>query len=297
MRHNTSKFAAALLVLLPGIALGLSVDSYDGTADCNGWSTDLQLTIQPTAFLVHLETAVVLRDQTGAEVERFDSSGFLEFIPGTTSTYSYSGTWTTLLDGQYQMTASYVVNDIIADGGNITADSLAVSLSCGTGTGDSDAQDPPVCTYPRPYWMRHRDVWPVTELVLGAVRYGQDELLDLLRRPPRGDVTLLLARQLIAAKLNLAAGADQAIVPTVAAADAYLTDHPLLSRPRRAAQWTGIRLALGLLGYNFQGCPEAEKALVLTPDDLFDEDQPELSAMEKEFVAPQNFGSVKSLFR
>lgn len=297
MRHNASKYVAALLVLWPGIALGLTVGSYDGTADCNGWSTDLQLTMQQSTFLVHLETAVVLRDQAGAEVERFDSSGFLEFIPGTTTTYSYAGTWTTVLDGQYQMTASYVVNDIIPDGGNISADSLTVSFSCGTDTGGSDAQDPPVCTYPRPYWMRHRDAWPVPELVLGAVRYDQDQLLDLLRQPPRGDVTLLLARQLIAAKLNLAAGADQTIVPMVEAADAYLVDQPLQSRPRGGAQRTGLHLALGLLGYNFQGCPEAEKALVLTQDDFFDEDQSELSAMEKEFVAPENFGSVKSLFR
>ena len=57
MRHNTSKFAAALLVLWPGIALGLTVDGYDGTADCNGWNTNLQLTMQPSTFLVHLETA------------------------------------------------------------------------------------------------------------------------------------------------------------------------------------------------------------------------------------------------
>lgn len=296
MRNYASRLTAALLVLSPGIALGLSVDNYDGTADCNGWSTDLQLTIQPTAFLVHLETAVVLKDQAGVEIERVSSSGFLDIVPGTTATYSYSGVWSTVLDGQYQMTASYLLNDIVVDGGNFYADSLSVSFTCGTESGGG-ASGEPVCVHPRPYWLRHRDAWPVTELTLGAGTYGQDELYGLLRRPPRGDVTLLLARQLIAAKLNLAAGADPSAVPVVAEADAYLSDHPLLSRPRRGAQMTGVRLALRLLAYNFQGCPAAAKALTPSQDDAFDEDQTELLTMEKEFVQPESFGSVKSLFR
>lgn len=61
-------------------------------------------------------------------------------------------------------------------------------------------------------------------LKLGSQTYTRDELLDLLDTSPRGDASLTLAHQLIAAKLNLAEGRDpDAIASTVEHADTLLS--------------------------------------------------------------------------
>jgi hypothetical protein len=66
--------------------------------------------------------------------------------------------------------------------------------------------------YSRPlapdYWANHPAEWPVTTLTLGAQNYERDELLALVRAKAAGDASMLLARELIATLLNLAAGAD-----------------------------------------------------------------------------------------
>ena len=48
-------------------------------------------------------------------------------------------------------------------------------------------------------------------------------------------VTVILAKHLIAAKLNVISGADDGIETTTDAADQFLADHPVGSRPRGAA--------------------------------------------------------------
>jgi hypothetical protein len=65
----------------------------------------------------------------------------------------------------------------------------------------------------------------VTELQLGNVTYTQDQLLAILRSPVRGNGLLILAKQEIAAKLNIANGADgSCILQTLADADALIGD-------------------------------------------------------------------------
>jgi hypothetical protein len=82
------------------------------------------------------------------------------------------------------------------------------------------------CVYGQGYWKNHPDLWPVSALSLGDETYAAAELLALLDAPTRADASLILAQQLIAAKLNLASGADDStIAPTIAAADAWLNDY------------------------------------------------------------------------
>ena len=65
----------------------------------------------------------------------------------------------------------------------------------------------------------------MTELQLGNVTYTQEQLLDILHQPVRGNGLLILAHQLIAAKLNIAAGADPSCIQeTIAEADALIGD-------------------------------------------------------------------------
>jgi hypothetical protein len=99
--------------------------------------------------------------------------------------------------------------------------------------------------------QNHAEDWPVTSLQLGDSTYSQAELLDILKTPPRGDATVTLAHQLIAAKLNIAQGADEtAVASTIIEADNWLIDNPLGSRPKNPARSEGITYANTLDDYN-----------------------------------------------
>jgi hypothetical protein len=76
------------------------------------------------------------------------------------------------------------------------------------------------CTYTQGYWRTHPDAWPVTSLTLGTVTYQAAQLMAILENPAQSNGLVILAHQLIAAKLNIANGADPtAIQQTVIDAD------------------------------------------------------------------------------
>lgn len=70
--------------------------------------------------------------------------------------------------------------------------------------------DIPECTLTKSvgYWKTHLDEWPVDELVLGNKTYSKSKLIKLLKKRPKGDASIILAKQLIAAKLNVLSGAQ-----------------------------------------------------------------------------------------
>jgi hypothetical protein len=83
------------------------------------------------------------------------------------------------------------------------------------------------CPHGKGFWKRHTRDWPVDGLMLGNDMYGKRRLFFLLIWPVHGDASMKLGQQLIAAKLNLAAGSDPApIAQTVADADALLAAFP-----------------------------------------------------------------------
>ena len=76
------------------------------------------------------------------------------------------------------------------------------------------------CTFTIGYWKNHTDVWPPGNLTLGTVVYTPAQLLSILNQPVAGNGLVSLAQQLIAAKLNIANGADAtSIAATITAAD------------------------------------------------------------------------------
>jgi hypothetical protein len=88
-----------------------------------------------------------------------------------------------------------------------------------------EVQSSPSCSRSQGYWKNHPGQWPTTTLQLGNVTYDQQQLLDILHQPVRGNGLVLLAHQLIAAKLNIANGADASCIhDTIAAADALIGD-------------------------------------------------------------------------
>jgi hypothetical protein len=89
---------------------------------------------------------------------------------------------------------------------------------------NSNAPPPPDgCTLTLGFWKNHEEDWPVTSLTLGSVTYTQAQLLSILTQPVKGNGLVSLAHQLIAAKLNIASGADpSAISAAITAADAAI---------------------------------------------------------------------------
>jgi len=64
------------------------------------------------------------------------------------------------------------------------------------------------CTLTQGYWKNHPEEWSTRELTLGATTYTQTELLAIMNRAVKGDASVKLAHQLIAALLNQASGAS-----------------------------------------------------------------------------------------
>jgi hypothetical protein len=105
------------------------------------------------------------------------------------------------------------------------------------------------------FWRNHPGAWPVTSLNLGSKTYTQPELLNLLGAPPQGDASLILAKQLIAAKLSVANGSDPTpISATIANADnllsAFAGTLPYHVPPSSAAGRAMINDASALERYN-----------------------------------------------
>jgi hypothetical protein len=79
------------------------------------------------------------------------------------------------------------------------------------------------CTFTIGYWKNHELAWPALSLTLGSVAYNQADLLAILNEPAGGNGLLILAHQLIAAKLNILNGANPSFISaTITAADAQI---------------------------------------------------------------------------
>ncbi len=83
------------------------------------------------------------------------------------------------------------------------------------------APTPTGCTLTQGYWKNHSNEWAVQNLTLGTVNYNQTQLLSIFNRPVQGNGLISLSHQLIAAKLNIAAGASvpSSVATAIANAD------------------------------------------------------------------------------
>ena len=111
----------------------------------------------------------------------------------------------------------YVVRVFARASGALAASNPTADILVTTG---NPAQN---CTYTQGYWKNHPAAWPVGSLMLGNVNYTAAELLSILNTPAGGNGLIILAHQLIAAKLNIANGADPTFInPTITSADAAI---------------------------------------------------------------------------
>jgi uncharacterized repeat protein (TIGR01451 family) len=80
-----------------------------------------------------------------------------------------------------------------------------------------------ICGLTWGYWKNHVSLWPMTSMMLGNQTYSQSELQTILGTAVKGDVSIEMAHQLIAAKFNVANGTQISTANgAIAAADALL---------------------------------------------------------------------------
>lgn len=92
------------------------------------------------------------------------------------------------------------------------------------------------------YWKNHPEAWPVDQLTLGGRVFTKMQLLTLLRLGEKGDKTKHMLRELVAAKLNVAAGNDASCVQeSIDMADSWLARFPVCSGVRASSMtWKRI---------------------------------------------------------
>ena len=78
------------------------------------------------------------------------------------------------------------------------------------------------CSHDYPYWRDHPGDWAVESLQLGSTAYRKADLVQILSNALQTDASVVLARELIAAKLNLAQGAPSQNIDAVIQADGLL---------------------------------------------------------------------------
>lgn len=99
------------------------------------------------------------------------------------------------------------------------------AIDAGSGSGKASVEETYGCTFTQGYWKTHEEAWPVDSVSLGNRTYTKAEALAIFATPVQGNGLLALAHQLLAAKLNVANGADDAaIADAIDAADAMIGD-------------------------------------------------------------------------
>jgi len=301
MRKHITIIALVFLLVLPSMASAVYLDSVTGTADCNGWNADVAVTFRSGAMLVRLEYVVALTDAAGTEMERFEYAAEVDIPAENTMVYSFGDAWTAgLPDGAYLVTCDVLLFDIFPDGRNRFEDGFTTNFECG-GTSGGGGDDPIVtdfCPRGSGYWKNHAAGWPVMNLDLGSENLDQTALLNILNTPPRGDATVILARALIAAKLNQASGAGDDMTGVIADADAYLVDHPVYSNPRKGDRKAALAFMNDLGDYNSSDC--SDEAESETTGDTFAPSAGKYETLgfdKAASVEVMTMGSLKALYR
>lgn len=198
----------------PNAAVAFNSDQHPNPCNDSGCDNDLRLDQGIVMIVREDSTAPGTQNDRGA-------GGTLTFnfnTPVTISSFE-------ILDNEKG--ASYSINGGgsvgIPNGSNGSLQFVAVNASnvsqlvvtfSGSGAVDDLSFSVPSsgCTYTQGYWKNHPEDWPVNSLTIGGQSYTKDSLIGVLKTPVKGNGVIQLAHQLIAAKLNIANGANGSVV-------------------------------------------------------------------------------------
>lgn len=118
-----------------------------------------------------------------------------------------------------------------------------------TRTPELDSATPAACPLEQPYWRNHAAAWQVDALSVGGHEYGRSHLIAILSEDDRNPANIL-ARALIAAKLNMSKLLDSSMMQVINQGDALLATlgAPLPARVEPASYtgqgmvWTAVIL-------------------------------------------------------
>jgi hypothetical protein len=207
------------ILVLAGSAWACEYTSFMANADCYGWTASGTNTVcgsrDTLAYVVNLKQ--------GGEIIATFSSIFV--VWATDPVWSFDVPWGMDLCGDYVAEGHfyYISPDDVT-----SSHDFSIPFTCDCEEGG--------CHYTPGYWKNHAEAWPLMELTMGCVTYSQAQLLEILNTPVRGDATIILAYHLIAAKLNVANGADEPADDAIARGDRLLCMYPLFSNPRGPAR-------------------------------------------------------------
>jgi|GEM_PF-2941359 len=273
----------SFLMMAPGFTGAAEITEFSANADCTGWNATATFAFADGEFFTDMDYSVSLVDPAGGTMEYANWSGSLSRMEEAVIIKMYSDSW-----GE-DLTENYTARFVFHLSGTETV--FETDVACGTadgGDGGDGEVAPEPCHLPYYWWRRHTDQWPVQSLILGDMKMSQAELVQSQRGRNRFDRRMPLVRQIIAAKLNLANGASDDILPHLDAADDFLREYPLDRRVSRR-QMRRLRreihaLRAPLRDYNRLGCPDgtpvpggcdadagnADKAAMSTSDSTFE---------------------------
>jgi hypothetical protein len=251
--------------------------------NCDSWSLSVDLVFGQDHF-ADVDYLISLW-QDGAVVETVSGR---RLVTSDMPYLNVLGSWTDQVCGDFIVTAEL---HLTSPAGTSDAESTVPS-NCPCGV------EQEACTFGPGYWKNHPGEWPVEELYLGGATHGQQELLGMLRMPGKGRVMLALARQLIAAMLNVANGADATIQPTIVEANSLLMLHPLEIRFKGPDRRSILELKDELAAYNEQPCDRAVAGKVTSGQEEFGTSAKTMSSPEVPPTSvPTSWGEVKATYR
>ncbi|MBE0565329.1 MAG: hypothetical protein IH621_05165 [Krumholzibacteria bacterium] len=265
--------ALTTLLILPGPALGVEFVSVAGSADCNGWTSDLEIWFREGARSVELSYVVVLTDAAGAELQRYEASEALPVTEGPPVRFTYGGAFAAAPGEGCMVTAEFRLFDWFTDGHNEAVAGFTADPACAPPA--DDERPAALCTHTAGWWRRHQEQWPVDELTIGGDTWDARTLRHVLSRPAWGNLRLLLARQLIAAKFNALINPGAGMDAAIAAADGFLAENDPFTRNRGRNRWrTWLEEAMAireliapLVEFNALGCSKQPSGPADTADD------------------------------
>jgi hypothetical protein len=267
--------AVISIMLLASSAWACQILTFTGNADCYGWTasgTNLVCGSRDTlAYVVTLSE--------GGNVVATFSDVFV--VWEADPTFSFNIPWGMELCGDYVANGHfYYINE--SNGYGFEDFEVAFTCECEEGA----------CHFTPGYWKNHAEAWPVTTLTLGSISYNQAQLLAILNLPVRSDPTVILAHHLIAAKLNVANGADDSINGAIAVADNLLSMYPVSSAPPKPAKTAIIAAKDVLCAYNETKLPGCDGYV----EPILNVGAPG-SSQAPSAVENTTWGAIKSIYR
>ncbi len=157
----------------------------------------------------------------------------------------------------YTVKAPFYTGHLVEEYSSATPTSITVNpLPQGGSSGNNFpyVSNANICGVTPGYWKNHQSSWPVSSLVMGGQTYTTSQLMALLNQPKRGDSTLILAFQLIAAKLNEADGTRVSTAGTyITTADSLLAPYGHLPLAKSISNSTMESVAKSVAAFNNDG--------------------------------------------